>query len=100
MLQKQAISPLSVFTSFSSVSKPLMLKYKKPPVVNARHSFMYTCPKIEPTAVPASAPIAVRHYSPTIWHTLYLSWKRIAKSPTSWGISWKNMAMVVTSPIL
>lgn len=100
MEKKHRVSWKNDLTCFISPISPLIEKYKNPPEVKAKHSFKYIYPKTEPTAVPSKAPIAVTNYSPKIWQIEYFNWNRIAKSPTSCGISWKNIAIVVTSPIL
>ena len=57
-LMKQFTSSPTVCTFFSSVMNPLMAKYKNPPDVRARHSFRYSCPTIDPIAVPIREPSA------------------------------------------
>jgi hypothetical protein len=53
-----------------------------------------------PIKVPRRAPMAVMNCEPMAARLEKPDWMRSAKSPTSWGISWKKTATVVVAPIV
>lgn len=53
-----------------------------------------------PIRVPSRAPMAVMNWDPMAARLEKPDCTRRAKSPTSWGISWKKTATVVVAPMV
>lgn len=53
-----------------------------------------------PMSVPMRAPMAVTNWDAMAARLEKPDWMSSAKSPTSWGISWKKTATVVVAPMV
>lgn len=53
-----------------------------------------------PMSVPSRAPMAVTNWDAMAARLEKPDWMSSAKSPTSWGISWKKTATVVVAPMV
>ena len=76
--------------------------YKKPPAVNGKSQVdaLLICSAVSPVTTPTNLPHAVNICALAASRRLNPDFRRIAKSPTSWGISWQRMVSVVSMPTM